>query len=174
MYNFYKKCEESLKNTILKLYGIYLSESQIYELMNKEYVTDEVMGIKKLNDTFIYFMNKMLNDLINVTYIEKTVIDDEEVSIKLGTNLKKVLVNFYKVPIIKSIGGKTSDYIKHEYDFDLDLLNLINVEYDHLIDKNAFNKNAKELSQIEELSMYTLSTFEKDISDHLEAISIKM
>ena len=79
MYNFYKKCEESLKNTILKLYGIYLSESQIYELMNKEYVTDDVMGIKKLNDTFIYFMNKMLNDLINVTYIEKTVIDDEEV-----------------------------------------------------------------------------------------------
>ena len=174
MYDFYKKCEESLKITILKLYGIYLSESQIFELMNKEYVTDEVMGIKRLNDTFIYFMNKMLNDLINVTYIEKKTIDEEEVSIKLGTNLKKALINFYKVPIIKSIGGKPSDYVKHEYDFDLDLLNFINEEYNHLVDNNAFNKNAKELSQINELSFYILSTFEKDITDHINSISIKM
>ena len=33
----------------------------------------------------------------------------------------------------------------------LDLLNFINEEYDHLLDKNAFTKNAKELSEINDV-----------------------
>ena len=108
MYDFYKKCEESLKKRVLNDYGNYLSDKQREMFKNKDYITDEVMGIKKLNEVFDYLTNSMLNDLINVTCSKSSQInEDTEISIPCGNTLKTALVNFYKRAIANTINFKT-------------------------------------------------------------------
>ena len=165
MPDFYKKCEESLKKKILDLYGKYMSENQVKLFNEKDYTTNEAMSIKKLNDIFNYLMNKMLNDLINVTYMESITIDEEDILLPFGKTLENVLKNYYKINISSSLGFTPN--INYDYAFDMDFINYLNTELDQIIDKNIFIKDAKELSEIEELSTYIKSTKAKDYEDYM-------
>lgn len=166
MYNFYKKCEESLKKTILDQYGNFLNENQKNLFNEKEYVTDEALGIKNLNEIFDFLSTKMLNDLLNVNCTKDINIDNEtDISVPCGETLKKILVNFYKRSIANKINFKP--VINYNYANDLDLLNFINQEFDNKIDKNVFNKNILELSEIEELSLYINDKISSDIKEYM-------
>ena len=157
MYDFYKNCEESLKKTILQNYGKYLSNLQIKSFNNKEYITNDVMGIKKLNDLFNHLSDKMLDDLLNITTVTKNIVnDDTSITIPCGNTFKKILKNYYKIDISKKLSF--SPIINYNYAHDLDIINFFNEEYNNIIDKNVFNKNVIELSQIKELSEYIDNT----------------
>ena len=167
MYEFYKKCDESLKNTLIKLYGQYMNEDKLNAFKNKDYITDEVMGIKRLNDVFDYILNNMLNDLLNVICNTKTQIDEEtDLSIPCGITLKNALKSYYKLAISRKISF--TPRINYEYAFDIDTINYLNEYFDNVVDKNVFNKNALELLEVEELNGYVDLTISNDLQDYLQ------
>ena len=164
MYDIYNKCEESLKKKILDNYEKYLSESQIKSINEKNYITDEILGIKRLNDLFNVITDKMFDDLLNINASKKEIIDEDTiVTIPVGKTLKNILKNYYKIAISKQI--TFNPIVDYKYAHDLDIIDFLNKENDSIIDKNVFNKNIIELSNIKELSDYINEIILKDINE---------
>ena len=167
MYDFYKKCELSLKNKIIELYGKYFSETKLNAFKSKEYITDYVMGIKKFYEVFDYLSERMLNDLLTVTCTKRHKLNEEaDISLLCGTTLKTALKNYYKIIISKHI--PYNPRINYDYAFDIDTISYLNEYFDNVIDKNVFSKTAIELEQIDEISAYIDTTITRDLDNYVK------
>ncbi len=167
MIEYYRKCEESIKEKILYYYSKYMSKNQINAFKSKDYLDDSALSIKGLSELFNFLIEKMLKDLLNKDAYKSVYIDEENtVSVPCGKTLRDSLVNYYKKDL--SMHFNYDAVINKKLAFEIDTIHFFNQTFENIINKNVFIKNAIEMESIEEISEFVKYCNQVDLDDYLE------
>ena len=169
MFDFYRKCEDSVKRKIINVYGKNLTEEQIKSLIEKEYVNVKLYRITTLNDTFDYLIEKMLDDLLNKQGYKELVLDEQTtLKISIGHTLKHILVNFYKLNLAEYFNYKPK--IDKSVAIDIDYFSDINQIFDNVVDNHVFKDDINDLLQVDEISSFVSKTIYNDMTNYFDDI----
>lgn len=143
-FNRMQQFETMIKQNVMAMFGKYLSEEQIKQILETEFIEKSTYQDVKDSATLQgNIIRCVVNGMINLRCTKEINVNGEDVNVEYGGALQNAAVEYYTQTIAATYGIKVNQ--KPEMAQDINMMEVINERLENGLDKHIFNKNAIEL-----------------------------
>ena len=143
-FNRMQQFETMIKQNVMAMFGKYLSEEQIKQILETEFIEKSTYQDVKDSATLQgNIIRCVVNGMINLRCTKEINVNGEDVNVEYGGALQNAAVEYYTQTIAATYGIKVNQ--KPEMAQDINMMEVINERLENGLDKHIFNKNANRI-----------------------------